>query len=41
MYTKRARGAYAMPNPIFYQDPPKFGFMDGKMEKKVYEKNGK
>ena len=31
MYTKRARGG---PNPIFYQDPPKFGFVDGEKWKK-------
>ena len=37
MYTKRARGG---PIPFFYQDPPKFGFVDGKMEKKCMKRKG-
>ena len=29
------------PNPIFSQDPPKIGCVDGENGKKVYEKRGK
>ena len=29
------------PNPIFPQDPPKIGCVDGENGKKVYEKRGK
>ena len=37
MYTKRARGG---PISFFYQDPPKLGFVDGKMEKKCMKRKG-
>ena len=28
------------PNPIFYQDPPKFGFVDGENGKKCMKRKG-